>query len=499
MVNKKWIGLVFALAWPWFGMAQSAKSYLVTDFAWNDFRTALDLCHQGGFEYLLHRSPFSTYGHYEWNPDFAPRGDGAVAQMVQEAASEGVSLGVFVHADAISTNDAFFAPRYHSQLLRQGEVRLFDDVNSEQRDMAVYKSEVLKNPSTLNLLLVDGELISYGTMEPAGDLMLLHHCLRGVFGTRACAHSRKAPVHKVSDSSERYVFPDGVLVDTVRQHLTKRINGAGITFVEYAVSSGHELLNESQRVQNVERWSAQELATTGEPLMLGWFPVRVSDKRQASTTLVDLEWVLSKAAAFNAGYGLVIDRVAMRRYGQLDQAMALVEAWNTVRDAGVLTEKQKEELSDPYADWHLEPFDNEGYLLFPIHQSRSYRCAIPKAGPCQETWQWKADETSAVALRIEVKGEGEILYPMLATATDTLAFPCVVRAGEFLLCDFQGVARVTNADYHTLQELPIERMLTLDEGNAMVTFSCEARGNKKLPEVSVRYLVREAPTTIHLQ
>ncbi len=119
-------------------------------------------------------------------------------------------------------------------------------------------------------------------------------------------------------------------------------------------------------------------------------------------------------------------------------------------------------------------------------------------GPHRETWQWKSDETSVVGLRIEVKGKGEIRQPMLATATDTLAFPCVVKAGEFLLCDFDGVARATDADYHTLQEFTMAKMLTLPEGESSVIFYCNVKGDKKLPEVSVRYFTREEPTLLRM-
>ncbi len=475
--------------------AQLPQTYMVSDFAEDELESVLDLCKRGGVEQVLHKSPFSSYGHYEWDPAFASKGDRSVARMVQKAQESGVRLGLLVHEDAISLNDSYFASRYFKQLRKTGPVQFYSNITAEQRDLVIYHTEELDQPSTLNLILVGKEMFSYGTMEPAGDMLFLHRCSRGIHGTKNMEHEKREEAYKIWDSPERYCAPEGALLDSVRNRLVQRIVAAGNPFTMLNGGYGQDLVNTSQRVQLVERWSHHD---GSQPLMLGWIPVRVSDKRQASSTLEDLEWVLSKAAAFNAGFGLVIDRIALKRYGQLDKVMALVKAWNEVRDAGVLTEYQKEDLIDPYADWHLEPYREEGYLLFPVHQSRGYRCIFQEVGPHRETWQWKSDETSVVGLRIEVKGKGEIRQPMFVTATDTLSFPCVVKAGELLLCDFDGVARVTDADYHTLQEFTMAKMLTLPERESSVIFSCDVKGDKKLPEVSVRYFTREEPTLLRM-
>lgn len=474
--------------------AQSPQTYLVSDFVEDELETVLDLCRKGGIGSLVQRNPFATYGHYEWDPAFASKGNRSVARMVQKAMESGVQLGLLVHEDAISLNDSYFSPRYFKHLRKTGPVQLFSNIAAEQRDLVIYHTEELDQPSTLNLILIGKEMISYGTMEPAGDMLFLHRCSRGLHGTKNEEHGKREEAYKIWDSPERYCAPEGALLDSVRRRLVQRIDAAGNPFMVLNGAYGQELVNESQRVQLVERWSHD----ASQSLMLGWIPIRVSDKRQSSITLEDLEWLLSKAAAFDAGYGLVIDRAALKRYGQLDKVMALVKAWNKIRDADVLTEYQKEDLIDPYADWHLEPNAEGGYLLFPVHQSRGYRCRVTESGPCQEQWQWKSDVTSLTGLRIEVKGQGEIRQPMLATASDTLLFPCVVKTGQFLLCDFDGVARVTDADYQTLQEFTMEKMLTLPEGETAVTFSCVVKGEKKLPEVVARYLTREEPTLIRL-
>lgn len=479
--------------------AQSPNSYLVMDFAEKDFEKALELCHQGGFGYLLHRYPFSTYGHYRWNPDFASQGDASVASMVQKAKDEGVQFGIYIEADAISINDAFFAPRYYKMLRRQGEIRLFDDISMEQPDMAIYKTEVLNSPSSLNLLLVDDEMISYGTMEPASELMLLHQCKRGAYGTRVAAHRQSTPAFKIADSPGRFVFPDGPLLDSVRRQLDARIAASGITFTEYTATSGHEMLNESQRVQNVERWSKDLEFAGGQPMMLGWMPIHVADRHQPCSTVEDVEWLLSKSAAFDAGYGLLVGQVVMRRYGQLGKIMSLAKSWNDLRGSGLLDEGLKKELKDPYQDWHLEQVGEDRFLLYRLFVSRRHRCAFTAAenslyvaGP----WEWKNDEEGPFGLRVYVEGKGEVQNPVIHIGEKELLFPCSVKAQQFLIYDFDSVAYITDMDYNTLEEVVPIGEAVLPAGSSEVRFSCTFADERAKPSVMVRYLTREEPIRI---
>lgn len=498
----KRIGMLVSM-WFCLGVlcAQSPTTYVVSDFTSEELDQMLHLCGKSGIEALLQSVPFSSYGHYQWNPDFAPEGDQSVAQMVARAADRGVLLGIYAQTDAISLNDAYFSPRYYSRLKRSGKVELFDWIAADQQEFALLPSEVFNQPSSLNLLLVDGELLSYGTKEPARDVVLLYRCHRGVFGTTATDHGIQAEAYKLWDSPERFVAPDGSLRDSVKWNLRKRIEAAGLRFVRYSDEPGMNKLDGSVRVRQLEAWERQRdsLNNSEKPMELGWFTLRASEGRQASTTIEELEWMLSKAAALQAGYGLVIDRSAMKRHGQLDRMTTLVKAWNQVRDAHVLTAEQREDLLDPYADWHLEPCGEHSYLLYPVHLSRRHRCTITALGPHRELWQWKASSDRPVAIRIEVKGQGEIREPLLVLGTDTLHLPCTVKAGQTLYCGFNGKATIMDADHHTLKELPMEHQPWLSEGESEVSFSCEVKGSKKMPEVSVRYLIREQPIPIQIE
>ena len=68
-----------------------------------------------------------------------------------------------------------------------------------------------------------------------------------------------------------------------------------------------------------------------------------------------------------------------------------------------------------------------------------------------------------------------------------------MKAGQQLFCGYNGTVRITDGDFNTLKEMAVEGLPVLPAGETEVTFTCEARGADKLPEVRVRYQTRETP------
>lgn len=446
------------------GRAQTG-TYIVSDFHGAEFGDALEMCRKAGVKKLLQVTPFFSFGHYVWNPEFAPLGDASVARMVQLAESQGVQLGIFAQTDAISLNDRFFTPPYYKHLLRQGRVELFDDITEEQREFALRRTPVLEVPSTLNLLLVDGEMLSYGTLEPVRGVMLLHGCSRGIWGTQARPHQQTAEAFKIWDAPSRFVAPDAVLRDTVRSFLSQRIQATGLSYVLYS--------NELDTLVPYTQFRP-------------WHRVSLSAKRQSCTTLEELEGIMARAAGEDADYGVFIDRHAMKNYGLLDELLRLMRDWDRLRNAGAFTAEQKNAFCDPYAEWHLEPLDDTTLLLYQHYSSRRYYCDFE-----HDVWEWNSPCDSRVALRVAVQGEGSVSNLCLKTPQGVLFFPCTVQAGQFLLFGFDGKARITDLNFNTLDVLDPLGDSFLPEGASEVSFSCEVHPEKKSPEVNIRYVVRE--------
>lgn len=476
--------------------AQVTAPYVLSEFKEKDLGTMLDICRRSGINVLIQKTAFSTYGQYEWNEDFAPQGDASVRRMVTEAEKSGVQLGVWVQENAISTDDALFSPEYYKQYRKGGRLELYCDISEDENTIAMRRSDVLKEPASLNLIMIDDELISYSTLEFSGELTLIHRCTRGAYGTKASAHTVDAEVYRIWDSPDHFVEPEGHLRDMVRHSLDEKLQFFPVKLFKEVAAQ--DWIEENIRVNQVERWEEGR----GSLSSLGWFMIRPSDKRRMGTTMEELEWMLSKAVGFGAGYGLVVDPKAVTDHGMMNELLDALNHWNRLLHDGMLSERQKSLLRDPYLDWHLEQSDSIHYWLHSQNVSRRFRCNLEELDEGvlrSETWTWSVEQGGRFGLRIQVDGDVEVINPMVNTTRGLVMFPCTIKPGQRLFYDFGDTARVVDASFHVVEEVAVEGLPELEVGNNEVYFICEVDPTvKQRPEVSLRYIIRESEMMVTL-
>lgn len=450
-------------------------------------------------------------------------------------------LGLEVLANRIPTDSKMVGPKPSKHLLKQGELQLQLPMDERQDEFAVYHSELFDIPSTINVLQIGDELITYRTMETTGNIHLLYNCVRGAFGTKKTAHAKNEPVYKLWDTPERTLLPDLELQDRMAQTESKKLskseydilvfnnlksyaNESGDTAIRHFLdtmqkynpdkhlqadlltpTSQHYLsrINENQVWNASMRTKIVETLTEKQayyhehqmPWMIGNFQILLADKNRKATTLEELEWFLSKAAAFDAGFGLDFSEKVLRTHGLTEKMLNAIRIWETLRLAGAFSEQQKEQFKDPYGNWHLEQADDSSCLLYPQHISRRYFCDAEG-----ENWKWDNPYGGRFALQIAVEGKGDISEIHLYTPNGDLYFPCTVKANQYLILDFDGKALVTDPNYNIMETVVPQGTAPLSKGNNEVSFSYEVSPqDKKKPEVTVRYLTRGAAETLLLR
>lgn len=469
--------------------------------------------------------------------DYNPKDTAFLKAKCRQA---GLDLGLSVLANRISTDSKWVTPKPSHHLLKQGCLRLQLPIDEKQTEFAVYHSELFDIPSNINVLQIDDELITYRTTETTGNINLLYHCQRGAFGTKQSAHSINAPVYKLWDTPDRTLLPDLELQDQMAQKEAKKCADMDVSLLifndlkSYAyneqgdIAIGHfldsmrkynpektlqgdlltpmsahyldrvnenQLWNESMRTRIIETLNEKQdfYCKHLMPWMIGNFQIFLADKNRAATTLEELGWFLSKAAAFDAGFGLVFDTETMRKHGLTDVMLNTIGLWESLRLSDAFSEAQKAEFKDPYGNWHIEKTDS-CYLLFPQHISRRYFCNFK-----DDIWSWNSPYESRYALRIAVEGKGKISNPEVRTENGILFFPCTLKAGQSLIYDFDGSARITDLNYNTLEKVVPQGVSYLPEGSSEVTFHCAMQlEGKKQPQVTVRFFTRGEPEIIHL-
>ena len=463
------------------------------------------------------------------------------AFLKEKCRQASLDLGLSVLANRIPTNSKHVGPKPSEHLLRQGILHLQLPIDDNQTEFAVYHSDLFDQPAHINVLQIDDELVVYRSTEKTGNIHLFYGCIRGAFGTKRTAHDKNATVYKLWDTPERALLPDFELQNQMALSKAKKLaktdypilifndlqsygyNNQGDAAIGHFLDTMHkynpnkllqgdlltpaswpylsrvnesQLWNESMRTKIVETLTEkQEFYRKNQvPWMIGNFQIILADKKRKATTMEELEWFLSKSAAFDAGFGLDCNVETLRKHGLTDDMLNTINIWETLRLDSAFSDVQKAAFKDPYGNWHIEKEGDSTYLLYPQHISRRYFCHFT-----DDTWEWNSQYASRFALRIAVEGKGSISEPTLRTENGILIFPCTLKSEQYLIYDFDGSAFVTDRNYNTIQEIQPQGVSYLPEGPSQVSFSCKVtnEGNKR-PEVSLRFITRGKPETLKM-
>ncbi len=452
------------------------------------------------------------------------------AFLKEKCRQAGLDLGLSVLANRIQTHSKLVTPKPSEHLLKQGVLQLQLPIDEKQTEFAVYHSNLFDIPSSINVLQIEDELVTYRSTEAVGNIHLFYGCVRGAFGTKKAAHNKNATVYKLWDTPDRALLPDFELQETMAQTQAKRLAKTSYDLLifndlkSYAYNEqgesaiGHfldtmlkynpdkllqadlltpnskrylsrinenQLWNESMRTKLVETLTEREefYRSNQMPWMIGNFQIHLADKNRKATSMEELEWFLSKAAAFDAGFGLDFSAETMRKHGLTNIMLNTIRTWESLRLSNAFSNKIKEALKDPYGDWHIKKDEDSSFLLYPQNNSRRYFCNFTN-----DHWEWSSPYTSRFALSITVEGKGSISNLAFRTPKGNLYFPCSIKAGQYLIYDFEGNACITDLNYNKIGDVTAEGVSILDEGVSEVSFTCEVKTEeRKKPEVTIRY------------
>jgi hypothetical protein len=416
----------------WAKTARSAtSSYLIVDFSETNIDRAIEMTRRAGLKYLYHSSPFATWGHFKLKPELFPNGWDGLRECVEKAGRAGVAVGVHTLSNFITPGDAYVSPVPDERLARIGASELTGDIDAVTREIPVKSHEFFSKESTLNTVKVGGELIRFGRVSEEAPWRLLD-CQRGAWGTRSSAHQRDESVARLLDHPYKVFFADADLSREIALNLADLFNRTGtrqISFdgLEGAWSTGlgqygrvnftktwydalspefrGGVINDASNPSHFN-WHINTRMNWGEPWyagfresqtlyrfknqvlfernfmphMLGWFALR------PDTSFEDAEWLLARAAGFDAGFALATSLASTaqleadpasadtaRHFGGVSAILEAIRQWETARLAGAFPAEIKERLRDNSREFHLRTAGEEGWDLSEVTVARFAR------------------------------------------------------------------------------------------------------------------------------
>jgi len=389
--------------------------YLICSFGEGNLDAVLEVARRGGFRYVYHPGPFETWGHFRLNPREFPDGDESLRRCAERAAQAGVKLGVHTLTGFITTNDPYVTPVPDPRLARLGSTALAAAIDVEATESPILDPTAMRAAQpwgwSRKLALVGSEIIAYEAVSEAEPWRLLG-CERGAFGTTAAAHETGADIGRLATHDYRTVYPgiDNGMMDEMTDRLVELVNEAPLHQLSFdglegLWSYGHGTWAATRFVKQCwDRWRPEVMSDAsgllhhnwhmhsrmnwGEltqsakvdvdvyranncryfegnlfPKALGWWRFDGPATDWEATRLEDVEYLLAKAAGWDATHGLQTSPEAVAAHGYGDRCLGLVRTWEEAKRLGAFTPEQRAKLREKGRDFHLRTIGDQRWEL----------------------------------------------------------------------------------------------------------------------------------------
>jgi hypothetical protein len=512
------------------------KSYMISSYGEKDIDEMIGYTKRAGLVSLYHEGPFKSWGNFVLNPEQFPNGRDGLKNCVDKAHAAGLYLGMHTLTNFINTNDPYVSPKPDNRLSLTGSSTLTKSINAEQNTIELASPEYFNDEQGNNVhtVKIGSELIRYKSVSSTAPYILLD-CQRGAFGTTRSAHQAGDQVGKLFDHSYNVFFPN---LDMQREIATNIANLMNETGVDHLDLDGHEgALASGQGDYALELfakdiydqvkhdfiigtslsktfyWHIGSYYNWGEPWyggfkesmqqyridnqglfdrnymphMLGWYLLA------ENTTLSEMEWMLSRAAGYNAGFAMVARPAALRKNSQTNQLLDAIREWELARNGNAFTKAQQEQLKNPKNEFHLEK-RSEGkwtlhqYAMSPVFIREKFE--RQPGEPTHTNWdlqyQWKEQP---LQFRMQITGEkGSVKnIKMQIDNYMELLFPVELAAGESLVSDGTETIRYYDKNGKPKGSFKLQNKLpTVSAGAHKILIDSDFSG-EETPKIEVQF------------
>ncbi|WP_242133615.1 hypothetical protein [Aestuariivivens marinum] len=402
-LNGKWMKTV----------PEASSAYIIMNFNEETIDEAIKITKRAGLKHLYHPGKlYESWGHFELYNKVFPNGYEGMKTCVEKAKKEGISIGSHTLSNFITTNDPYVTPIPDKRLAEVGSSEITLDTDDKQTEIQIASPDFFnqfKNNS-LRTVRIGSELIRYGSVSEKKPWKLLD-CQRGAFDSKPSLHKSGTKIAKLLDHPYKVFLSNTELTKVLSKNIADVYNKTGMKQISFDGLEGNKstglgnygeammpyvwynnlsedlkdgfIIDASRtthffwhiytRMNWGEPWYAGFRESQTEyrmknqpyfkrnymPAMLGWF------RMTPEISLEDMEWMLARSAAFDAGYAFVTSQETIQTYGQSNAILELIKQWEHARLAGVFPESLKIEMENLKNEYHLEAVSENSWKLYP--------------------------------------------------------------------------------------------------------------------------------------
>ncbi|NEU08259.1 hypothetical protein GZH53_08040 [Flavihumibacter sp. R14] len=505
----------------WFKQSpETGRAYLISDFDEQTVDAMLDYTQQAGLASLYHEGPFKSWGHFILDPVAFPNGIAGMKTAVDKANKKGIRIGVHTLSTFINTNDPYVTPTPDKRLSMTGSSVLTENVSATANEIPVASDQYFKDikSSTLHAVKIGDEIIRFREVSAQEPYKLLD-CQRGMYGTKASDHSKGEMAGMLFDYPYNTLFPNFDLQQEIAGNLGRFFNETGVSHMDFdghegCLSAGqgdygmqifadkvikdtkHTLVNGTSRSYHYywhlshywnwgEPWYGGFRESQGDyrlenqpflernymPNMLGWFLL------SSTTSAEDIEWMMARAAGYNAGFALVARYKNLQSNPNTPQLLALVKLWQEAYRSKIFSADQIARLKNPENDFHLER-NSQGWKLYPFKKYKfEHEKKILQPGePTFSQWEFvnkEAEQPLSFTLTFMGK-EGNISNPWIEIdGYFKMELPGLYEAGNSVVCDGTNI-KIYNKKGGFVKDIALKQTIpSLKPGKHTIKFDCQ--------------------------
>jgi len=505
----------------------AGRPYIISNFGESTVDMMLDFTEKVGFYSLYQSHPFETWGHFDLIPGLFPNGRQGMKACVEKAKKRNIRLGVHTLTNFITTNDPFVTPLPHQGLAIYAKTEIAEGIGKSDTEILISDSALYHKKTTLQTVRIGDELIRFSGISDQAPIRLLN-CKRGAFGTKAVSHAKGESIARLIDHPYKTFYPDMNLQNEMIDNLSSFFNETGVSHMDFdghegAYSTGygdaskdyfalrflegvdHMVVNGTSQSSHFywhlntymnwgEPWyggmreshndirfnNQATLERNYQPNMLGWFWY------QAGTSLEEMEWMLARAAGWNAGYALVVNPIALSKNLYTAEVIEAIRTWEEAKQRDIFTEAQKKLLKAGEYDFSLRKInENEFQLQHYRKEGFKHENLVLQPGqPHYSEWEFKStSEEQDLYFRLFATGEeGELENIVLELdGSQTLAVPISLKAGYSCISDGKGNLLLYGPRGSLKKKVEVDwEQHRLDKGSHTLRVSCSYNGDSDL-------------------
>jgi hypothetical protein len=358
----------------------------------------------------------SSAGHFPWRPEY-PHGMDDLKTVVAKIKNAGILPGIHIHYNKTHKQDAYVTPNPDPRLNLVESFSLAESINASATVIPVEENPRLCTlDDERRILKIQNELVTYERYTSSPPYQF-EECKRGALGTQAFSHEMGSRVGLLDVDTwpvfVRFTQNTGIQ-NEVAERLKDIYQQAGFEFVYfdgaedvpppywYTVSRAQWIVNQKLQplfaegackshfswhiltrgnafdVFKPEVIKAATRAYPGAEIMraakdftsinFGWIGYWAPGKDTIGTQPDMLEYVTSRAAAWDCPIALQSDLQAMDAHPRTPDNLEVIRRWEEAREQKWLTEEQKRSLRN-LAQEHILLVDQRGqFVLAPCVQ-----------------------------------------------------------------------------------------------------------------------------------